>query len=336
MSLDQSKISLTFPDGNAREYAAGVTAAEVAADISKSLGKKAISAQLDGKHWDLQWPIEADAQIAINTLADDAPALELIRHDLAHIMARAVQVIWPDVKVTIGPVIKDGWYYDFDRAEPFTPEDLGAIEKKMKEIINLRDPVRTEIWDRDRAIAHYRESGEPYKVELVEAIPADQKLRMYWHGDWQDLCRGPHLPHTGQVPADGFTLMNVAGAYWRGDSSKPVLQRIYGVAFRNRDDLEGPSDHAGRGRQARPPQAGPRDEPVPHAGRGPRSGVLASERLDHLHHAAGLHAPQAARRRLCRGQHPAGGKPDIVGKVRALGELSGAYVHRRGGRGTCA
>ena len=238
MSLDQSKISLTFPDGNAREYAAGVTAAEVAADISKSLGKKAISAQLDGKHWDLQWPIEADAQIAINTLADDAPALELIRHDLAHIMARAVQAIWPDVKVTIGPVIKDGWYYDFDRAEPFTPEDLGAIEKKMKEIINLRDPVRTEIWDRDRAIAHYRESGEPYKVELVEAIPADQKLRMYWHGDWQDLCRGPHLQHTGQVPADGFKLMNVAGAYWRGDSSKPMLQRIYGVAFRNRDDLK--------------------------------------------------------------------------------------------------
>jgi threonyl-tRNA synthetase len=238
MSLDQSKISLTFPDGNAREYAAGVTAAEVAADISKSLGKKAISAQLDGKHWDLQWPIEADAQIAINTLADDAPALELIRHDLAHIMARAVQAIWPDVKVTIGPVIKDGWYYDFDRAEPFTPEDLGAIEKKMKEIINLRDPVRTEIWDRDRAIAHYRESDEPYKVELVEAIPADQKLRMYWHGDWQDLCRGPHLQHTGQVPADGFKLMNVAGAYWRGDSSKPMLQRIYGVAFRNRDDLK--------------------------------------------------------------------------------------------------
>ena len=138
-----AQISLTFPDGNAREYDAGVTPAEVAESISRSLSKKAISATVDGRHWDLQWPIEADAGIAINTMADRAPALELVRHDLAHIMARAVQEIWPDVKVTIGPVIENGWYYDFDRAEPFTPEDLGAIEKKMKEIINKRDPVRT-------------------------------------------------------------------------------------------------------------------------------------------------------------------------------------------------
>ncbi|WP_102226035.1 threonine--tRNA ligase [Acidimangrovimonas sediminis] len=238
MSLDTSRISLTFPDGNSRDYAAGVTPAEVAADISKSLAKKAISAKVDGQHWDLQWPIDADAKIAINTMADEAPALELIRHDLAHVMARAVQELWPDVKVTIGPVIKDGWYYDFDREEPFTPEDLGAIEKKMKEIINLRDPVRTEVWDRDRAIAYYKANGENYKVELVEAIPADQKIRMYWHGDWQDLCRGPHLQHTGQLPADAFKLMSVAGAYWRGDSNRPMLQRIYGVAFRNRDDLK--------------------------------------------------------------------------------------------------
>ncbi|MCC1494796.1 threonine--tRNA ligase [Cognatishimia sp. F0-27] len=230
-------ISLTFPDGNARSYPAGVTPAEVAASISKSLSKKAISATVDGAHWDLQWPIEADAAIGINTLADDAPALELIRHDLAHIMARAVQEIWPDVKVTIGPVIANGWYYDFDREEPFTPEDLGAIEKKMKEIINKRDPVRTEVWDRDVAVRYYEERGEPYKVELIESIPGDEPLRMYWHGDWQDLCRGPHLQHTGQVPADAFKLMNVAGAYWRGDSDRAMLQRIYGVAFKNREDL---------------------------------------------------------------------------------------------------
>ena len=233
-----AQISLTFPDGNSRDFEAGVTAAEVASGISTSLGKKAISATLDGAHWDLQWPIKDDASIAIHTLKDDDQALELIRHDLAHIMARAVQEIWPDVKVTIGPVIENGWYYDFDRQEPFTPEDLGRIEAKMKEIINLRDPVRTEVWDRDRAIAHYRETGENYKVELVEAIPGDQPIRMYWHGDWQDLCRGPHLQHTGQVPADAFKLMNVAGAYWRGDSSRPMLQRIYGVAFKNRDDLK--------------------------------------------------------------------------------------------------
>jgi threonyl-tRNA synthetase len=231
-------ISLTFPDGNIRKYPAGVTPSEVAGEISTSLAKKAISATVDGVHWDMQWPIEQDASITLNTMADDGPALELIRHDLAHIMARAVQEIWPDVKVTIGPVIQHGWYYDFDRADPFTPEDLGAIEKKMKEIINARDPVRTEVWDRERALAHYRATGENFKVELVEAIPEDQKIRMYWHGPWQDLCRGPHLQHTGQVPADAFKLMSVAGAYWRGDSTRPMLQRIYGVAFRNRETLK--------------------------------------------------------------------------------------------------
>jgi threonyl-tRNA synthetase len=197
-----------------------------------------VSALVDGAPFDLQWPIEGDARIAIHTLQDEAVALELIRHDLAHIMARAVQELWPEVKVTIGPVIKDGWYYDFDRAEPFSAEDLGAIEAKMKQIINARDPVKTEIWERDAAIAFYKAKDEPFKVELVEAIPADQKIRMYWHGPWQDLCRGPHLQHTGQVPADSFKLMSVAGAYWRGDSRNKQLQRIYAVAFRNREDLK--------------------------------------------------------------------------------------------------
>ncbi|ASP21047.1 threonine--tRNA ligase [Antarctobacter heliothermus] len=233
-----AQISLTFPDGSKRDFDKGVTPAEVAASISKSLGKKAISATVGDAHWDLQWPIEADAHIAINTLADEAPALELIRHDLAHIMARAVQELWPGVKVTIGPVIDNGWYYDFDREEPFTPEDLGAIEKKMKEIINRRDPVTTEIWERARAVAFYEANNEPYKVELIEAIPGDEPLRMYWHGHWQDLCRGPHLQHTGQVPGDAFKLMSVAGAYWRGDSKRQMLQRIYGVAFKNKEDLK--------------------------------------------------------------------------------------------------
>ncbi len=233
-----AQISLTFPDGNARNYDAGVTAADVAADISSSLRKKAISATVNGQHWDLQWPIEADSSIAINTMKDEEPALELVRHDLAHIMARAVQEIWPETQVTIGPVIKDGWYYDFDRKEPFTPEDLGLIEKKMKEIINKREPVRTEIWERDVAIQYYKDRGEPYKVELIESIPGNEPLRMYWHGDWQDLCRGPHLQHTGQVPADGFKLMSIAGAYWRGDSDRAMLQRIYGAAFTNKEGLK--------------------------------------------------------------------------------------------------
>ena len=233
-----SQISLTFPDGASRDYPAGVTAADVAASIAPSLAKNAISATLDGNHIDLAWPIAASGQISINTMKDAEPALELIRHDFAHVMARAVQELWPDVKVTIGPVRDYGWFYDFDRAEPFTPEDLGAIEAKMRQIIAARDPVRTEVWDRARAIAHYEAAGEPFKVELIHRIPEGEDVRMYWHGDWQDLCRGPHLQHTGQLPADAFKLTHVAGAYWLGDNTRPMLQRIYGVAFRNRDELK--------------------------------------------------------------------------------------------------
>ncbi|QHQ34169.1 threonine--tRNA ligase [Algicella marina] len=236
--MDGAQISLTFPDGANRTFAAGTTGADVAAEISKSLAKSAFAVKLDGRLADLSEPITGDAAIEIVTIKDEAPALELIRHDCAHIMARAVQELWPDVKVTIGPVIENGFYYDFDRAEPFSSEDLEKIEAKMREIINLRDAVRTELWERDRAIAHYESTGEPYKVELVGMIPEGQPIRMYWHGDWQDLCRGPHLAHTGQVPADAFKLMSVAGAYWRGDSNRPMLQRIYGVAFRNRQELK--------------------------------------------------------------------------------------------------
>lgn len=233
-----AQITITLPDGAQREYEAGITGGEVAADISKSLGKQAIACTVDGQFRDLSRPIDADASVAIHTMKDEAQALELIRHDAAHIMARAVQEIWPDVKVTIGPVIANGWYYDFDRDEPFTPEDLDAIEKKMRDIIALRDPVRTETWERDRAIAHYEAANEPFKVELIHAIPEGENLRMYWHGDWQDLCRGPHLVHTGQVPADAFKLTRVSGAYWRGDAKNKQLQRIYGVAFRTRQELK--------------------------------------------------------------------------------------------------
>ncbi|MEH6361213.1 MAG: threonine--tRNA ligase [Amylibacter sp.] len=231
-------ITLTLPDGNQRKYPAGIIGLEVAKDISTSLGKKAISCSVNGEHRDLSRAIDTDASFAIHTMQDNAQALELIRHDCAHIMARAVQEIWPDVKVTIGPVIDNGWYYDFDRKEPFSSEDLTIIEKKMREIINKRDLVRTETWDRARAIKFYEDNDEPYKVELIGMIPEGEDLRMYWHGDWQDLCRGPHLVHTGQVPGDSFKLMSVAGAYWRGDSNNQMLQRIYGVAFKNKEDLK--------------------------------------------------------------------------------------------------
>jgi threonyl-tRNA synthetase len=232
-----TQVTLTFPDGSARAYPAGVTPAEVAQSIAPSLAKTAVSATLDGQHWDLRWPIERDGAIAIRTLKD-AEGLELIRHDLAHVMAKAVQALWPEVKVTIGPVTETGWFYDFDRAEPFTPEDLGKIEAEMRRIIAAREAIRTEIWDRDRAVAHYRDAGEPFKVELIDRIPEGAPIRMYWHGDWQDLCRGPHLQHTGQLPSDSWKLMGVSGAYWFGDVSRPQLQRISGVAFRNRDDLK--------------------------------------------------------------------------------------------------
>ena len=233
-----SQISLTFPDGNQKKFDKGITSQEVATSIAPSLAKKAISSSVNGQHFDLSWPIEEDAEIAINTIKDTEPALELVRHDLAHIMARAVQEIWPDVKVTIGPVIRDGWYYDFDRKDPFTTDDLILIEKKMKEIINARDPVKTEVWSRQEAIDYYKKNNEPFKIELIESIPGNEPIRMYWHGYWQDLCRGPHFQHTGQVPADGFKLMHVAGAYWRGDSNREQLQRIYGCAFLNKEQLK--------------------------------------------------------------------------------------------------
>ena len=233
-----SQITLTFPDGNQKNFDKGITSQEVATSIAPSLAKKAISSAVNGQHFDLSWPIEEDAKIAINTIKDTEPALELVRHDLAHIMARAVQEIWPDVKVTIGPVIRDGWYYDFDRKDPFTTDDLILIEKKMKEIINARDPVKTEVWSRQEAIDYYKKNNEPFKIELIESIPGNEPIRMYWHGYWQDLCRGPHFQHTGQVPADGFKLMHVAGAYWRGDSNREQLQRIYGCAFLNKEQLK--------------------------------------------------------------------------------------------------
>ncbi len=231
-------VTITLPDGSTAQHPRGVTALEVAGGLAKSLARKAISATVDGTHWDLQWPIEMDAAVRINTMADEPAALELIRHDLAHVMARAVQELWPATRVTIGPVIEHGWYYDFDRTESFTPNDLALIEKQMRSIINSADPVRCEVWSRGEALEFYQSRGERYKVELVEAIPDGEPIRMYWHGHWQDLCRGPHLQHTGQLPADGFMLDTIAGAFWRGDPARSMLQRIYGLGFRRRGDLK--------------------------------------------------------------------------------------------------
>ncbi len=229
-------IHLTFPDNSVRDFAPGITGREVAEGISKSLAKKAVAMALDGKLADLGDRIESDAAIEIVT-RDDPRALELIRHDAAHVMAEAVQELYPGTQVTIGPVIENGFYYDFFRNEPFTTDDLPAIEKKMREIIRRNAPFTKEVWTRDETKHVFETKGEAFKVELVDAIPEDQQIKIYKQGDWFDLCRGPHMTSTGQI-GDAFKLMKVAGAYWRGDSNNPMLTRIYGTAWHSREELD--------------------------------------------------------------------------------------------------
>ena len=229
-------ISLKFPDGASREFEAGVTGLDVANSISKSLGKKAVAIQLDGELADLADPINADASINIVTRTDDA-ALELIRHDCAHVLAEAVQELFPGTQITIGPVIENGFFYDFAKDEPFHPDDLPKIEERMRDIIRRNAPFTKEVWSREKAKAHFAEVGEHYKVELVDAIPEGEDLKMYKQGEWLDLCRGPHMASTGQI-GNSFKLMKMAGAYWRGDSSNQMLQRIYGTAWASDKDLK--------------------------------------------------------------------------------------------------
>ncbi|HSG93892.1 MAG TPA: threonine--tRNA ligase, partial [Afifellaceae bacterium] len=228
-------IELTFPDGSKRQFNAGVTGAEVAESIAKSLAKNAVAMTLDGALADLADPIEADAAITIVT-RDDPQALELIRHDAAHVMAEAVQTLFPGTQVTIGPIIENGFYYDFFRNEPFSTDDFAAIEVKMHEIIGRDRPFTKSVWPRDKARQVFEDLGEQFKVELVDAIPDGEDLRIYAQGDWFDLCRGPHMPSTGKI-GGAFKLMKLAGAYWRGDAKGPQLQRIYGTAWRNEREL---------------------------------------------------------------------------------------------------
>jgi threonyl-tRNA synthetase len=234
-ALSGAPVSLKFPDGSSRDYPATMNGMELAESISKSLAKKAIAYSLDGKLRDLSDPIGSSGSIEILTRESEG-ALELIRHDAAHVLAEAVQELWPGTQVTIGPVIENGFYYDFARNEPFTPEDFSAIEKKMREIIGRNKPFTKEVWPREKAQKVFGDKGESYKVELVDAIPADQDVKIYSQGDWFDLCRGPHMASTGQI-GDAFKLMKVAGAYWRGDSNNPMLTRIYGTAWRNKEEL---------------------------------------------------------------------------------------------------
>ena len=229
-------ISISLSDGKIKKYKSPVTGNQIAKDIAPSLFKKALAAQVDGEYKDLNVEIAKDSNVKIITMDDDY-ALELLRHDSAHCMAMAVQQLFPGTQVTIGPVIENGFYYDFARDEPFSDSDLVKIEKKMYEIIEQDPKTTREVWDRNKAIKHFKNLGEHYKAEIIDSIPKNEEVSIYFHGPWHDLCRGPHLPSLGKI-GKAFKLMKVAGAYWRGDSNNKMLQRIYGTCWKTKKDLD--------------------------------------------------------------------------------------------------
>ena len=228
-------LIVTLPDGSTRSYDSPVSPATIAADIGPGLAKAAMLAVVDGQEWDMTREIEADSSLALLTAKDDN-ILATIRHDAAHVMAEAVLELYPETQVTIGPSIENGFYYDFHRETAFSDEDLAAIEARMHEIVDRDEPIIRNVWTRDEAVAFYKQNNEPFKIELVEAIPAGETVTFYQQGDFIDLCRGPHLASTGRM-GHAFKLMSVAGAYWRGDSNRPMLQRIYGTAWRTEKEL---------------------------------------------------------------------------------------------------
>ncbi len=227
--------TIELPDGSTREFPQPVSGAEIASSISKSLARDAVAVRVDGRLWDLTRDIGHDAEIEIVT-RDSEDGLEILRHDAAHVLAEAVKELWPETQVTIGPAIENGFYYDFARDEPFTPEDLEKIEARMQEIVDRDEAVEREVWQRDDAVRFFREQGEEYKARIIEDIPADETLTLYRQGDFIDLCRGPHLPSTGRL-GKAFRLLRVSGAYWRGDAKNAMLQRIYGTAWSNPKQL---------------------------------------------------------------------------------------------------
>ncbi len=230
------QIVITLPDGATRQYATGTTAMEIAESISKSLAKAVVAAKIDGVLSDLSLPIEKDVSLAL-VKREDAEGLDLIRHDCAHVLAEAVQTLFPGTQVTIGPNIENGFFYDFARNAPFSTEDFAAIEREMKKIVERGSAFTREVWDRNDAIAYFKNKGENFKAELIQDLPETESIKIYKQGDWLDLCRGPHMKTTKDV-GTAFKLMKVAGAYWRGDSSKAVLTRIYGTAWRNQQELD--------------------------------------------------------------------------------------------------
>ena len=229
-------IKITLPDGGQREFPAPLRGDELALNISRSLAKKAVAVRVDDEVKDLSTLIDRDARVAILT-AEDPAALDILRHDCAHVLAEAVKELFPETQITIGPVIENGFFYDFERPTPFSLDDLGAIEARMREIVDRDEPITREVWERDKAVAFFRLIGEEYKAEIIASIPAGQEVSIYGQGQWQDLCRGPHLPSTGKL-GKAFKLTKLAGAYWRGDSNNEMLQRIYGTCWASEKDLK--------------------------------------------------------------------------------------------------
>ena len=230
-----SDIALIMPDGSVRPFARGGTGADLAADISRSLAKRAVAIRVGGTLRDLAEPLMEDSAVEIVT-RDDPDGLDLIRHDAAHALAEAAKELYPEIQITIGPVIENGFYYDFSRAEPFTPDDLALLEERMREIVDRDEPIAREVWDRDEAARFFEGEGEHYKAEIIRSIPSEEPITLYRQGGFLDLCRGPHLPSTGRL-GKAFKLMSVAGAYWRGDHRNEMLQRIYGTAWRTEKEL---------------------------------------------------------------------------------------------------
>ena len=228
--------NITLPDGNVLTFDNKVTGLKIAEKISKSLLKQALVMSVNGDLKDLDYEIDSDCSVKIYT-SKDKEGIETIRHDTAHILAMAVQELFPGTQVTIGPVIDNGFYYDFARKESFTSEDLKKIEKKMQEIVERDEPTHKEVWERDNAIEHFKKAGEIYKAEIIKSIPKGEEVSIYFHGKWHDLCRGPHLLSTGKI-GKFFKLTKVAGAYWRGDSNNEMLQRIYGTSWSSQKDLD--------------------------------------------------------------------------------------------------
>ena len=322
-------VALTFPDGARREYPQGTTGLDIAKGISPSLAKRTVAMALDGVVADLADPIEKDAKIEFLT-REDPRALELIRHDAAHVMAEAVQSLWPGTQVTIGPVIDNGFFYDFYRNSPFTPEDLPVIEKKMREIIAKDKPFTKEVWPRDEAKRVFKEKGENFKVELVDAIPPGENLKIYRQGDWFDLCRGPHMTSTGKI-GNAFKLQKVAGAYWRGDSNNPMLTRIYGTAFAKQDELDAYLHQLEEAEKRDHRKLGREMDLFHFQEEGPGTVFWHANGWTIFQEIVSLHAPPPEGR-LSRGQRAAAARQVAVGDLGPLGLVPREHVHGAVGR----